>query len=110
MGAGIARHIYGIEDRDILRAIALHTTGAPGMTVLAKIIFLADYIEPGRRFPNVERLRAIAVRNLDEAVLSCMNHTLNHLLVQGVCIHQRMIAARNYLLATVLDPRLRKEG
>lgn len=110
VGAGMARHMFGIVDIDILQAIALHTTGGPRMTALAKIIFVADYIEPGRDFSGVEGLRTRAAKNLDGAVLACMNHTLAYLLKHGNLIHRRMITARNYLLAIKLGPDLREEG
>jgi len=110
VGAGMARHMFGIVDRDILQAIALHTTGGPRMTALAKIIFVADYVEPGRHFLGVDKLRTLAEQNLDEAVLACMNHSLAYLLRRGNLIHRRMIAARNYLLAIKLYPGSREEG
>ena len=99
VAAGIAQHEFGIRDPDILRAIALHTTGGPRMSALAKLIFVADYLEPGRSFPGVEKLRILAKRDLNGTVLACMEHTLLYLLRRGDFIHPRMIAARNYILA-----------
>jgi predicted HD superfamily hydrolase involved in NAD metabolism len=99
VGAGIVQHEFGIVDADIIQAVALHTTGGPRMSPLAKIIFVADYIEPGRSFPGVEKLRLLAKKELNGAVLACMEQTLLYLLQRGDFIHPRMIAARNYILA-----------
>jgi len=60
-GAVIAKQHYGVSDPAILRAIAWHTTGAPGMGHLAMIIFLADYCEPGRHFRGVGRVRTSCI-------------------------------------------------
>ena len=56
-GADYAKTVYGVEDEEVLRAIRLHTTGDAGMTLLDKIIYLADMIEPSRDFPGVEEIR-----------------------------------------------------
>ena len=59
-GAVLAQSKYGIKDEDILNAIRYHTTGRPGMSLLEKIIFVADYIEPGRdSAPNLPVVRAL---------------------------------------------------
>ena len=58
-GACVARHVYGVSD-DIYEAIFWHTTGKAGMTLLEKLLYVADYMEPTRDFPGVERLRALA--------------------------------------------------
>ncbi|MDD3925928.1 MAG: bis(5'-nucleosyl)-tetraphosphatase (symmetrical) YqeK [bacterium] len=98
VGAIIANKSFGVEDRDILRAIAGHTTGDRDMTCLDKIIYLADAIEPGRTFPGVEELRELSRRDLDEAVLVLQERTINRLLHKRAIIHSRTIAARNDLL------------
>lgn len=60
VGALVARTEYGIEDKEILGAIKYHTTGRKNMNVLEKIIYLADFIEPGRSYPGVDKLRKMA--------------------------------------------------
>lgn len=75
-GAVLVRREAGIEDEEILSAIRWHTTGKPGMTVLEKIIYLADYIEPGRVFPGVEEVRGIAKQNLEAAVLAAVKNSI----------------------------------
>ncbi|NBJ91454.1 bis(5'-nucleosyl)-tetraphosphatase (symmetrical) YqeK [Parablautia muri] len=80
VGSYIARKQFHIVDRDILNAILYHTTGRPGMSQLEKIIYIADYIEPGRRHaPNLPQVRELAFRDLDEALLKILEDTLEYL-------------------------------
>ncbi len=83
-GAWLAEHKYGIDDPDILGAVTWHTTGRPGMTILEKIIFTADYIEPGRdHTPNLPELRQLAFIDLDQAVCRILEQTLDYLKSKG---------------------------
>ena len=66
----IAREQYGIDDADLLASLAHHTTGAEHMSLLEKIIFMADYIEVNRDFDGVDKLRRLAAEDLDKAVLA----------------------------------------
>ena len=79
-GAYLAQHKYGIGDEDILNAVRYHTTGRPEMSTLEKIIFIADYIEPGRdhsaRLPEMRRL---AFQDLDRALAEILKDTLSYL-------------------------------
>ena len=75
-GAALVRKETGIKDEEVLSAIRWHTTGRPGMTLLEKIVYLADYIEPGRRFPGVDNVRKTAEKNLDNAVLSAVKNSI----------------------------------
>ena len=74
-GAIIAKNEYKIEDQDILNAIANHTCGRPDMSLLEKIVFIADAIEPDRDFEGVEILRKTANRDIDLAVLMSLEGT-----------------------------------
>jgi predicted HD superfamily hydrolase involved in NAD metabolism len=79
-GSVIARNKYGINDDDILGAICYHTTGRPDMTLLEKIIFIADYIEPNRcDIPNLDKIREIAFDDPDAAVAVICRNSLDHL-------------------------------
>lgn len=79
-GCILARDKYGIEDPEILNAIACHTTGKPAMTQLEKIIFIADYIEPGRESaPHLDEIRAAAFEDLDKALRMILKDTLEYL-------------------------------
>lgn len=76
VGAWIAENEFNISNDDILNAIRFHTTGRAGMSKLEKIIYIADMIEPNRKFPGVEALRSVANRNLDEALEACICHSI----------------------------------
>lgn len=97
-GAIIAKEKMGIEDNDILNAAIFHTTGKEDMTLLEKIIYIADYIEPSRDFKGVEELREITFKNLDEGLLKAFDNTIKFIIDKGLLIHQRTIEARNYLV------------
>jgi predicted HD superfamily hydrolase involved in NAD metabolism len=80
LGAFYADVKYGIKDEDILGAIKWHTTGHPDMTMLEKIVFVADYIEPYRnKAANLDTIRYLAFTDIDKAVLQILNDTINYL-------------------------------
>ncbi len=68
-GAHVARTEYGVEDREVLQAIYRHQCAAGDMTVLDNVVWLADFIEPARSGPQVERMRELAQHSLEEALL-----------------------------------------
>lgn len=80
LGAYLAEHKYGVADLEILSAIRKHTTGTPDMTMLEKIVFLADSIEPGRKvFANLSEIRYTAFIDIDDAVYMVTKDTLAYL-------------------------------
>lgn len=80
LGAYSARETYGIEDEEILHAIAVHTTGAPNMSILDKIVFIADYIEPMRdKAKNLTAIRKTAFADLDAALRMILSDTIHYL-------------------------------
>lgn len=80
LGAYFCAHKYKIKNPEILSAVAWHTTGRPDMTLLEKIVFIADYIEPGRdKAPNLDDLRRLAFEDIDEAVYEITKNTLDYL-------------------------------
>lgn len=80
LGAFLAEKKYGVHDPDILNAIRSHTTGRPGMSELEKIIFIADYIEPGRQeLPNMKEVRRLAFLDLDRCLYRILEDTLVYL-------------------------------
>ena len=80
VGAFIAKTDYQINDVSILNAICYHTTGHPDMTALEKIIFIADYIEPGRKqAPHLTEIRKLAFEDLDQAMVKILEDTLAYL-------------------------------
>lgn len=80
LGAVHAKKLYGVDDEDIISAIRFHTTGKPDMTMLEKIIFIADYIEPGRdKAPNLKEIRKMSFMDIDEAMYMILKDTLDYL-------------------------------
>ncbi len=80
VGSFLAMEEYHVENLEIVSAILNHTTGRPGMTLLEKIIFIADYIEPGRKqAPNLSEIRKLAFIDLDQALIRILEDTLTHL-------------------------------
>ncbi|SDF21752.1 putative HD superfamily hydrolase of NAD metabolism [Sporolituus thermophilus DSM 23256] len=98
VGAALAEREYGIRDPQILRAIALHTTGGADLTLLDKIIYLADFIEPHRDFPGVDKLRSLARIDLDAAVLAAYDQTLQYIVGRRALLHPATVEGRNQLL------------
>jgi len=80
VGAFLAEKEAGITDHEVLDAIRYHTSGRPNMTTLEKIIYLADYIEPGRHFPGVEEVREMADHDLNQALIQAVKNTIVFLL------------------------------
>lgn len=99
VGAYVAEHEYGIEDVEILDAIRYHTSGREKMTLLDKVVCLADYIEPGRDFPGVEHIRVLAEQNLNAALIAGFDSTISFLIERRRRIFPLTISARNGLLA-----------
>ncbi|MBN8200621.1 bis(5'-nucleosyl)-tetraphosphatase (symmetrical) YqeK [Bacillus sp. NTK034] len=83
VGAFLTEKEVGINDKEVLDAIRYHTSGRPGMALLEKIIYLADYIEPGRRFPGVDEVRDLARTNLDKALIKAVQNTVMFLMKKG---------------------------
>ncbi|MCM1252660.1 MAG: bis(5'-nucleosyl)-tetraphosphatase (symmetrical) YqeK [Clostridium sp.] len=80
VGSFLAHEKYGIDDEDILNAIKYHTTGRPDMSRLEKIIYIADYIEPGRTHAaNLAQIRKLAYQDLDKTMFRILEDTLAYL-------------------------------
>jgi predicted HD superfamily hydrolase involved in NAD metabolism len=80
LGALLAQKKYDIDDEEILSAIRWHTTGRPQMSLLDKIVYVADYIEPKRdKAPNLKEIRQMAFEDLDQALLKILEDTLGYL-------------------------------
>ena len=95
-GAAIAETVFG-TDGEITGAIRWHTTGRAGMTLLEKIIYLADYIEPTRDFPGVDRLRRACYEDLDAGLLLGLEMTIGEMEERGAPIHSKTLEARDAL-------------
>ncbi|MBO5524907.1 MAG: bis(5'-nucleosyl)-tetraphosphatase (symmetrical) YqeK [Roseburia sp.] len=84
LGAYLAEKTYGVSDPEILHAIKVHTTGEPDMNLLDKIIYIADYIEPGRdKAPNLQEVRRTAFQNLNVCMAQILRDTLMYLMSRG---------------------------
>lgn len=97
LGAKIAEKVYHISDEEILSAIYYHTTGKENMSLLEKIVYIADYIEPNRNFNGVEELRDLAYIDIDRCLILAMDNTIKYVVDRGGLIHLNTIMARNYL-------------
>lgn len=95
-GAGIAEAVFG-TDGEMTNAIRWHTTGRGGMTLLEKIIYLADYIEPTRDFPGVEELRRRCYEDLDAGLLLGLEMTIREMEERNAPIHPKTLEARDAL-------------
>ncbi len=98
IAAVIMKRDYGITDEDLLNAVKYHTTGRAGMSTLEKVIYLADAIEPGRNYPDVDKARKLAETSLEDACLFSMEHSINYIRERGLFLHEDTIKAREYLL------------
>ena len=86
-GSVLAAEKYGITDPDMINAIRYHTTGRPGMSLLEKIIFVADYIEPGRfTAKNLPLIRRLAFSDIDGALMKILYDTLVYLNSTGLVV------------------------
>ncbi|MBO8156012.1 MAG: bis(5'-nucleosyl)-tetraphosphatase (symmetrical) YqeK [Bacillaceae bacterium] len=97
VGALLVEREFGIADSDILNAIRYHTTGRISMTKLEKIVFLADYIEPGRKFPGVDMARSLAREDLDQACQFALKNTIQFLMEKQQPIYPDTFFAYNDL-------------
>jgi predicted HD superfamily hydrolase involved in NAD metabolism len=101
VGAIIAKEKYGVKDDIILNAIKYHTTGCSRMNMMDKIIFLADYIEPGRTHVEVEDARRLAYEDIDKALISAFDNVIKYIIKHNSLIHPFTIDARNSILLEV---------
>ena len=95
-GAALARDVFGV-DEEIYQAIWWHTTGHAGMTLLEKIIYLADYIEPSRDFPGVDKLRQVCYKDLNEGLCLGLEMTIQEMTDMGNPVHRATLEARDAL-------------
>ncbi|MGP7819018.1 bis(5'-nucleosyl)-tetraphosphatase (symmetrical) YqeK [Niallia sp. 01092] len=83
VGAYLVQQEAGIQDQEVLDAIKYHTSGRPGISLLEKIVYLADYIEPGRNFPGVEEVRELTAVNFNEGFIQSVKNTMNFLITNN---------------------------
>ncbi len=95
-GAAIAREVFGAP-QDVCDAILWHTTGRPNMTILEKVIYLADYIEPSRDFDGVEALREAVYDDIDRGLALGLKMSIEELEGYGRAVHEHTRAAYEYI-------------
>jgi len=95
-GSLVARRIFGENDA-VVNAIRHHTTGKANMSLLEKIIYVADYMEPNRDFPGVDKLRALAFSDIDAALQLGLQMTVNMLKEQGREVSPESMEALSWL-------------
>lgn len=99
IGAVMVKEDYGVDDPEIIRAIARHTVADKNMSPLDKIIWFADMIEPHRNYPGVEELRRLSKEaTLDQMFLEGLNQTITFVVSKGSLVHPKTIDARNFIL------------
>ncbi|MFL0364274.1 bis(5'-nucleosyl)-tetraphosphatase (symmetrical) YqeK [Pseudobacillus sp. 179-B 2D1 NHS] len=103
VGAYLVQKEAGIEDEEVLDAIRYHTSGRMGMTLLEKVVYVADYIEPGRHFPGVEEVRELAKNNLDAALIQALKNTIQFLMKKNQPVYPDTFHTYN-------DLTMKKEG
>ncbi len=87
LGAYLAYEKYRVTNTDIINAISSHTTGRPNMSLLEKIIYIADYIEPGRKeLPNMADVRKLAYQDIDECLYKILKDSLVYLKSRDIAI------------------------
>ena len=93
IGSFAIQDVFNIQDMDIINAVRYH------MSILEKIIFMADMIEEGRNFPGVDYLRELSFnKQLDKALITSFNNTIKFVIDNDQLIHPRSVKARNYLM------------
>lgn len=99
LGAYYAKKVFSVDDEEIFNAIYYHTTAKADMSMFEKIIYIADVIEPNRKYDIVDELRQLAYENIDLAMLRILNYTINKQMSLGNMLHIETIRARNHLIA-----------
>ncbi len=102
VGAVLLAEELKINDRELLNAVSYHTTGYSGMTLLAKVLYLADSIESGRRFDGVDKIRELAAVDFEQALLAAVDNTICSVVARGMKLHPRSVAFRNSLLDSII--------
>ena len=98
-GAEYIKNELKISDFDIINAVRYHTTGRSGMSILEKVIYIADFTSADRNYPDVDILREIVKNDLDEGVIYALRHTIVSLATKMQPIHPDTLDAYNQLLS-----------
>lgn len=102
-GAAFLEFGLGIRDRELLSAVRCHTSGRKNMTLLEKVLFVADYISADRDYPGVEELRAVARESLEEAIIEGVAFTVQELMSRREPVASASIDAYNDAVAVLKE-------
>lgn len=97
-GAAVLKNEYGIGDEELINAVRYHTTARPSMSLMEKIIYLADFISKDRDFEGVEALRSKVHKSIDGGMRAALDFSINEVLSKGAPIHINTINARNEMI------------
>jgi predicted HD superfamily hydrolase involved in NAD metabolism len=98
VGAFLARDLFEVDDKSVLAAVTNHTMGCENMNKLSSIVFIADYIEAGRSYEGVEKIRKAAESSLEEAIVAGVDSTIEDILKKGKLLHPQIVLTRNWAL------------
>lgn len=98
IGAVVCKDLYGIFDEEILSAVRYHTIAKENMTLLEKILFISDKIEPDRKYDTVDELRRLADFDIDRAIVKFLNDSFEYLEKKSQKVHHLSVKARDYLI------------
>lgn len=101
-GKEYAKNEFGITDEDMLNAIRYHTTGRKGMSLLEKVVFIADFISAERDYDGVDVMREKAERSLDEAIVEGLSFTIKDLIDRERIVHPDTVDAYNSAMFVVM--------
>ena len=105
VGAEFAVSHFDVDNPEILNAIRVHTTGSGKMTLIDKILYVADFAEPKRHHAEAHSVRELAYQDLDKAVFETSRYKIEYLLAKGVLIHPHTIDAYNSALQEISEPK-----
>jgi len=97
-GAIVIQTDLGVTDPEIIQAVRYHTTGRVGMSLLEKVVCVADYIEPLRSYPGVDRIRELSEQDLDRALAEALGGTITFLISQGKPVYPLTLLAYNDMI------------
>ena len=105
IGAELAVECFEIDHPEILSAIRLHTTGNGAMTLIDRILYVADFAEPKRTYGEANVVRKLAYQDLNRAVFEVSRYKIERLLIKGAAIHPKTIDAYNSALQAIHSAR-----
>lgn len=108
-GAAYCGHVLGVSDREVLSAIACHTSGKKDMALLDKVLFVADYISEDRDYPGVKEMRKLAKSSLEEAIIEGIAFTVQEKMEQRLPLGGGSIEAYNDAVLALREKETGKE-